>query len=50
MQTLAKVLGAIVVIVLLVMSTIYVFSTQTLNKSIQYTDTSPAIPRDSAAL
>jgi mono/diheme cytochrome c family protein len=32
------------------MSTIYVFSTQTLNKSIQYTDTSPAIPRDSAAL
>jgi mono/diheme cytochrome c family protein len=50
MQTLAKVLGAIVVIVLLVMSTIYVFSTQTLNKSIQYTDTSPASPRDSAAL
>jgi mono/diheme cytochrome c family protein len=50
MQTLGKVLGAIVVIVLLVMSTIYVFSTQTLNKSIQYTDTSPAIPRDSASL
>jgi mono/diheme cytochrome c family protein len=50
MQTLAKVLGVVVGVVVLLLSTIFVFSTQTLNKPIAYADASPPIPRDSAAL
>jgi mono/diheme cytochrome c family protein len=50
MQTLGKVLGAIVVVLVLLVSTIFVFSTQTLNKPITYTDASPPIPHDSASL
>lgn len=44
MQTLGKILGGIVVICLMVLSSIFVFSTQTLNKHIEYSDPSPAIP------
>jgi mono/diheme cytochrome c family protein len=50
MKTLGKVLGVIVVVVLMLLSTIFVFSTQTLNKHIEYSDASPPIPRDSAAI
>ena len=50
MKTLGKVLGGIVVVILLVLSTIFVFSTQTLNKHIEYSDASPPIPRDSVAI
>jgi mono/diheme cytochrome c family protein len=50
MQTLGKVLAGIAVVIVLVLSTIYVFSTQTLNKHIEYTDASPPIPRDSTAI
>ena len=50
MNTLLKVIAGILVVVLMVLSTIYVFSTQTLNKHIEYTDASPPIPRDSAAV
>ena len=50
MQTFGKILAGLVVVVLMILSTIFVFSTQTLNKNIQYTDVSPPIPRDSAAL
>jgi mono/diheme cytochrome c family protein len=50
MQTIGKVLAGIVVVVVMLLSTIYVFSTQTLNKHIEYSDASPPIPHDSAAL
>ena len=50
MKTFGKILGGLVVVVLMILSTIFVFSTQTLNKNIQYTDVSPPIPRDSAAI
>lgn len=50
MKTLGKVLGAIVVVILMILSTIFVFSTQTLNKNIEYNDSSPPIPRDSASI
>jgi mono/diheme cytochrome c family protein len=50
MKTLGKVLAGIVVAILMVLSTIFVFSTQTLNKHIEYSDASPPIPRDSAAI
>jgi mono/diheme cytochrome c family protein len=50
MNTLVKVLAAIVVGIVMILSTIYVFSTQTLNKHITYSDTSPPIPRDSASI
>jgi mono/diheme cytochrome c family protein len=50
MKTLGKILGSIVVVVLMILSTIYVFSTQTLNKHIEYSDVSPPIPRDSASI
>ncbi len=50
MKTLGKVLGGIVLVVLMILSTLFVFSTTALNKSIEYTDTSPPIPRDSASI
>ena len=50
MKTLGKILAGILVVVLMVLGTIFVFSTQTLNKNIEYTDVSPPIPRDSAAV
>jgi mono/diheme cytochrome c family protein len=50
MKTLGKVLAGIVVAILMVLSTIFVFSTQTLNKHIEYSDASPPIPRDSASI
>ena len=50
MKTLGKILGGLVVVVIMVLSTIFVFSTQTLNKSIEYTDASPPIPKDSASI
>lgn len=50
MNTLGKVLGGIVVVLVMIVSTIYVFSTQTLNKHITYSDASPPIPRDSASV
>jgi mono/diheme cytochrome c family protein len=50
MKTIGKILGGLVVVVLLVLSTIFVFSTQTLNKHIEYSDASPPIPRDSASI
>lgn len=50
MKTLGKILGGIVAVVVLALSTIFVFSTQTLNKHIEYSDASPPIPRDSASI
>jgi mono/diheme cytochrome c family protein len=50
MKTLGKVLGGIVAVILMILSTIFVFSTQTLNKRVEYSDASPPIPRDSAAV
>lgn len=50
MQTLGKILGGIVLAIVLVFLTIIVFSTQTLNKKVEYTDASPPIPKDSAAI
>jgi mono/diheme cytochrome c family protein len=50
MKTLGKILGGIVAVVVLLLSTIFVFSTQTLNKHIEYSDVSPPIPRDSASI
>jgi mono/diheme cytochrome c family protein len=50
MKTLGKVLGGLALVVLMVLSTIFVFSTTALNKSIEYTDASPPIPRDTASI
>lgn len=50
MKTLGKVFAAIAVGILMILSTIFVFSTQTLNKHITYSDVSPPIPRDSASI
>ena len=50
MKTLGKILAGIVVLVLLVLSTIFVFSTQAINKSIEVSAASPPIPSDSAAV
>jgi mono/diheme cytochrome c family protein len=50
MKTLGKILGGIVLICLMILATIFVFSTQTLNKHIEYSDASPPIPKDSASI
>jgi mono/diheme cytochrome c family protein len=50
MKTLGKILAGLVVVVLMILSTIFVFSTQTLTKKIEYSDASPPIPRDSASI
>lgn len=50
MQTFGKILGGILVVVLMILGTIFVFSTQTLNKHIAYTDASPPTLKDSTAL
>ena len=50
MKTLGKILGGIVVLVLMALSTVFVFSTQKLNKHIEYSDGSPPIPKDSASI
>jgi mono/diheme cytochrome c family protein len=50
MKTLGKILAGLVVVVLMILSTIFVFSTQTLNRNIEYSDASPPIPRDSASI
>jgi mono/diheme cytochrome c family protein len=49
MQTIGKILGGIVLVALMILSAIFVFSTQTLNRRVEYSDTSPPIPSDSAA-
>ena len=50
MKTLGKILGGIVLVVLMILSTIFVFSTQTLNHNIEFSDSSPPIPKDSASI
>jgi mono/diheme cytochrome c family protein len=50
MKTFGKILGGLVVVVIMILSTIFVFSTQTFNKGIEYTDASPPIPKDSASI
>lgn len=50
MKTLGKVLAAVVIGIVMILATIFVFSTQTLNKHITYSDASPPIPRDSASI
>jgi mono/diheme cytochrome c family protein len=50
MKTLGKILGGIVLVCLMILSTIFVFSTQTLNKHIEYSDASPPVLKDSADL
>ena len=50
MKTLGKILGGIVLVCLMILATIFVFSTQTLNKNIEYSDASPPIPKDSASI
>ena len=50
MKTLGKILGGIVLVCLMILSTIFVFSTQSLNQHVEYQDGSPPIPKDSAAI
>ena len=50
MNTVLKILGGIAVVLVLGVSTIYVLATTKLNRPIEYSDTSPPIPRDSASL
>jgi mono/diheme cytochrome c family protein len=50
MQTIGKILGGLVLAVAMILSAIFVFSTQTLNRAIEYTDSSPPTTRDSASL
>ena len=51
MQTIGKVLAGIVAVLVLVLSTVFVFSTQKLNKVVEYSDASPPIPKsDTAAI
>jgi mono/diheme cytochrome c family protein len=50
MKLVLKILGGIVVLLVMAVSTIYVFATQKLNRPIEYTDSSPPIPKDSAAI
>jgi mono/diheme cytochrome c family protein len=50
MKTLGKILGGIVLVCLMILATIFVFSTQTLNRHIEYSDASPPVLKDSAAL
>lgn len=49
MRVLGWILGGILVITILAVSTVFVFSTQKLTKRINVTDSAPAIPRDSAS-
>jgi mono/diheme cytochrome c family protein len=50
MKTFGKVLGGILVVIVMILSTIFVFSTQTINKHITYSDASPPTLKDSTAL
>lgn len=50
MQLVAKILGGIVLLAALALSTIFVFSTNKLSKAVTFVDSSPGIPRDSASL
>ena len=50
MQTIGKIIGGLVLTILMVLSGIFVFSTQTLNRAIEYTDSSPPTTHDSASL
>lgn len=50
MKTLGKILGGIVLVCLMILATIFVFSTQKLNSRIEYSDASPPIPSDSASV
>jgi mono/diheme cytochrome c family protein len=50
MRLLAKVLGGLVLAVVLVLASLYVFSTNRLTKHYEVSDSSPPIPRDSASL
>lgn len=49
MGLIGKILGGILVVCILAVSTIFVFSTQKLTKRITVSDSAPAIPRDSAS-
>ncbi len=50
MKLVLKLLAGIVVICLMILSTIYVFATQKLNRPVEYADTSPPTLHDSTAL
>lgn len=50
MKILGQILAGIVVLVVMALSTVFVFSTQTLNRAIEYSDTSPPIGKDSATI
>jgi mono/diheme cytochrome c family protein len=50
MRLLAKILGGVALVVLLALSTIWVFSTNSLNKHYEVSDAVPSIPRDSASI
>ena len=50
MKTLGKILGGIVLVCLMILASIFVFSTQKLNSRIEYSDASPPIPSDSASI
>lgn len=50
MKLVLKILGGIVVVCLMAVSTIYVFATQKLNHAIEYSDSSPPVLHDSASL
>jgi mono/diheme cytochrome c family protein len=50
MNTVLKILGGIAVVLVLGVSTVFVIATTKLNRPIEYSDSSPPIPRDSASL
>ena len=50
MNTIGKILGGILVVCLMILATIFVFSTQAINQHVAYTDASPPTLKDSAAL
>lgn len=50
MKTFGKILAGVVLVVLMILSTIFVFSTQTLNHNIEFSDSSPPIPKDTASI
>lgn len=50
MKLIGQILGGIVVVIVMALLTVFVFSTQKLNRVIEYSDTSPPIPKDSASI
>lgn len=50
MKLIAQIVGGIVLVIVMALLTVFVFSTQALNRVVEYSDTSPPIPKDSASI